>query len=217
MARRGIDSTLSNIKKMIEDGDYYNAHLTCKSLAFRKNKKKEFSDAALILRTGCEELLKAKNEAGAADLGGLLIRNYEESQTIESEEIISTLLRIFSLFSTEKPSFDLLKPFVIAAINWSMKSKEVVPSSPNLKSLSYPGNPKLFTFLGEREVLLGDFVSAQKHLVKGDRPELLFELLSDWAKLGAKEEEDLFVTRVVLMYLCIGNLKDANIFFQKSW
>ena len=74
MARRGIDSTLSNIKKMIEDGDYYNAHLTCKSLAFRKNKKKEFSDAALILRTGCEELLKAKNEAGAADLGGLLIR-----------------------------------------------------------------------------------------------------------------------------------------------
>jgi hypothetical protein len=61
---------------------------------------------------------------------------------------------------------------------------------------------------------MNDYEVAQKHYLRSNDPEGFAGMLVQWADEVYPSEQDLLVARAVLMYLCLQNLKDANIIYS---
>lgn len=59
-----------------------------------------------------------------------------------------------------------------------------------------------------------DYEVAQKHYLRSNDPEGFANMLIQWGEEVYPSEKDLLITRAVLMYLCLQNLKDANIIYS---
>ncbi len=59
-----------------------------------------------------------------------------------------------------------------------------------------------------------DYEVAQRHYLRSNDPEGFSAMLCQWGDEVYPSEKDLLITRAVLMYLCLQNLKDANIIYS---
>jgi hypothetical protein len=56
----------------------------------------------------------------------------------------------------------------------------------------------------------GAYGRAQQHYVRGSNPSKFGGMLVEYAKGGSPDEADLFITRAVLMYLCLQKQAEAQ-------
>jgi len=76
------------------------------------------------------------------------------------------------------------------------------------------GHPFLHEQLARSYRDLEEYSLAQRHYIKAHQPREYALMLVAWAHSGYKSEQDLFLARGVLLYLGVGNLKDAKVVYQ---
>eukprot|EP00029_Vermamoeba_vermiformis_P006292 TRINITY_DN2426_c0_g1_i1.p1 TRINITY_DN2426_c0_g1~~TRINITY_DN2426_c0_g1_i1.p1 ORF type:complete len:273 (+),score=48.06 TRINITY_DN2426_c0_g1_i1:88-906(+) len=163
-------------------------------------RKKKYDDVKGLLESGATLLLKHGETNAGTELALLLIDVYTKANT-PSNEAVGTLVKIFSNYKLE--DHPKKKSFINTALKWSSK-----PENNN------QGDPTLRTCFAHHFQAMQDYEVAQKHYLRSNDAEGFANMLIQWGEEVYPSEKDLLITRAVLMYLCLQNLKDANIIYS---
>eukprot|EP01130_Rhizamoeba_saxonica_P019325 TRINITY_DN9969_c0_g1_i1.p1 TRINITY_DN9969_c0_g1~~TRINITY_DN9969_c0_g1_i1.p1 ORF type:complete len:280 (-),score=62.45 TRINITY_DN9969_c0_g1_i1:26-844(-) len=189
----GIVAVLQKLESTIQDGDYYQAQQMYKTLYYRYNKKKQYTVITTMLMRGILLMLEHERKEEANDLGDLLIEHFEKSNTNPDEKHIGYILQIFEKMG-EIDQFN--QNFIRKSIIWSSNEINNDQGSPVLH-LQYAR-----AYANQDAVNL-----AVNHFLRSDNPEEFAQYL-----LSKKDTE--LLVESVLQYICLKNLKDANIIYQ---
>lgn len=155
-----------------------------------------------ILLEGALLMLEHNEINSGSDLALLLVDDYISKHVEPTEENIAPLLKIFAAYKKDLHPRKFI--FMRKCIEWSSREDN-----------NNQGHPLLHNTFAKYFASLEEYESAQNHFIRGSDPEAYAEILIEWAKTGYPSEFDLYIARAVLMYLCLSNLKDANIVFEK--
>lgn len=186
---------------------FYEAQQLFQSLYFRYSGRKKFEQAAILLHEGALKLAQHKQIHSAAQLAELLVECYSKAGTSADHARIGQLVEISDAFvangEIEDANGALIK-FLKTAIQWTTTAG------------AHPqGDPLLHLSLARAYVKQEDFGRAQRQYLRAGTPEECADMLLKWRHLGYRSEQDLYVARCVLELLCLENLKDANLVFQR--
>lgn len=169
--------------------------------SFRYKSLGKINESNEILMRGAITLLSNNEVNAGADLALLLIDTYKSSNVKPTEENMSSILKIFNSFQVETHPKKTL--FIKRVIEWSSSEKN-----------NHQGEPYLHNFFAKYFEDIKQYGSSQAHYIRGSQPKQFAHMVSKWADEGYPNELDLFLTRAILMYLCLNKVDDANCFYN---
>jgi len=202
MSKEGESSPWKQIEECTKKGDFYSALQIFKSLYFRAAPKKQTNLVIGILLKGSILMLDNDQTNAGGELGLMLVDYFINNQ-VEPEN--TALQAISTIFNHFKPGLHPSKiSFANKSILWSSK-----PSNGD------SGDPMLHNLYAKVFFEDGDIQRAQNHFLRGDQPEVFGNILVDILSISEQSNtKDLILARVVLEYLCLKNIKDANIIYD---
>eukprot|EP00741_Cyanophora_paradoxa_P013608 tig00020703_g13137.t1 len=198
---KGIEAVVQKLEKSVDDGDFYTAQQSYKSLYFRYCGQKKFDDARQLLMSGARLMQKHKQFQCATELATLLVELFQKADVKVAPDSIDALLKTFEGFGEDNSNGPV--QFLKAAIKWSAGA-----------GAGKFGSPELNAAMGRHLWKQGDYGGAQRYFVRGNDPRSLARMLLEWSGKGYPAEVDLFLARAVLQLLCVQNLRDANVVFD---
>ncbi|XP_059628257.1 protein GET4 [Cornus florida] len=217
---------IEKIEKVVNDGNYYGAQQMYKSISARYVLAERYSEGLDILQSGaCTQLDHGQVTCGA-ELAALFVDTLVKGKFPYDEETLDRVRKIFKKFpripvpqhlglgdddDMQKLSealgaanirVDCCSSFLKAAIKWS--SEFGAPRS---------GSPELHNMLAEyiySESPEVDMTRVSFHFVRGEYPRKFASTLINFMGKCYPGEDDLAIARAILMYLSLGNLRDAN-------
>eukprot|EP00697_Spironema_sp_BW2_P012324 gnl/Spiro4/28543_TR14111_c0_g1_i1.p1 gnl/Spiro4/28543_TR14111_c0_g1~~gnl/Spiro4/28543_TR14111_c0_g1_i1.p1 ORF type:complete len:312 (+),score=39.02 gnl/Spiro4/28543_TR14111_c0_g1_i1:32-937(+) len=204
-----VDEMEIRLRQLISNKQFFEAHQMYKVLNARFIKKNQFTEAQRLLVSGVLMMLSSHSAetpllASASELCSLLFAVFLQANVALDQNVLAAITRIHDSFppaaSAEKHTF------LTSALKWTQ----------NAKSGGVPeGHPLVHNLLAQCCIGLQKHGQAQVHFLRGNQPELFAQVLTGWARRGYESEQDLFISRAILRYLCLGNLKDANTCFRR--
>ncbi|XP_044461795.1 protein GET4 [Mangifera indica] len=215
---------VEKLEKVINDGNFYGAQQMYKSISARYVTAQRFTEALEILHSGACIQLKNNQITCGAELAVLYAETLVKAKTPYDEETLDSIRKIFALFPripvpntledddgmhelTEalgraKTCVEGCSSFLKAAIKWSMEFGAPKTGSPELHVMlaeyMYSESPEM------------DMPRVSYHFVRGNDPAKFASILVNFMGKCYPGEDDLAIARAILMYLSMGNLKDAN-------
>jgi hypothetical protein len=192
----------SRITECFEAKNYYEAEQLYDTLASRivTSKALQNGDHVAVFSEGVAKFLSLGQVPHAAKVSLLVVQVFEEFQIAETHAHVESILEVVSKFSSDneeelKGKVELLQ----AGIRWSSKY------GPNAFGAATFHRELARCFWAKQ-----DFSSANSHFLKGDSAIEHAQMLVEWSNNGYRSEVDLFVSRTVLQYLCMENIKNAS-------
>jgi len=188
------------IEQNMAEGNYYAAQQLYKTLYFRLSKKKDIKGSTELFIHGACSMLKHGQFNNGVELALLLFDHFKNNQISANQETIDSILEIYSLFplSLTDPVY---RRFVKTAMNWSSSA-----------SNNQQGDPRLHNAFALVYAQAKDNEKAEQHYLRGDNPKAFAEFL--FSRSEPNVELDIIVARAIFQYLCLSNLKDANILYS---
>lgn len=183
----------------IANGQMYEAHQAVRTIAARYIRQKAYGEAIEILYNASKQLLEAKEAGSASDLTLYLISTYNLAETPVDGDSKARLVELVTKFDPSEPT---LKSIAHEATQWSGK----FGTNPF-------GDRELHHVFGSLFVRADEAYEAEKHLLLGTKESapLLAGLLYEWyAEQEDEQSAALFLSRGVLGYLAIQNIRDAK-------
>ncbi|KYQ93449.1 DUF410 family protein [Tieghemostelium lacteum] len=200
---------LVNLESKFSEGNYYDLLQSYKALYFRFSAQKKYKETVSLLMSGTMNFLKYQQFDCASELAKLLIEAYRNFKTPYSAESKANIIKLLNEYK-DNTSHGKIN-FMRDAIKWSSEFPEESSSSSTSPNNSNKGSPELHKLLGDTLTDAGDYVDAQKHYLFGDSPMSFCRMLKKWVEESENEDEnDLYITRAVLGYLCLKKTLDAN-------
>lgn len=215
-----LERTLSRFQTKIEEGQFYEAHQTLRTIVNRYVKSKQFGDALDLLYRGAA-ILSSKGEfASSSDLILYYIATLQEANISNNEEDAGkdAKLKIIELVNLLPDTDSSLADISSQTMIWSKNSGGGNFGDPSLHDLF--GHKFLNGVTGEECKLNEEdkkkvFAYAETHLIIGTHESLVAytDFLWKWFEL-AKDPVDpgLFLARAVVNYAYLKNMK----FVQES-
>eukprot|EP00941_MAST-03F_sp_MAST-3F-sp1_P004827 g4827.t1 len=217
-------SILQNCDECLQEGNVYEALQMIKAAASRYAKRKKNAQAIDLVVKGIQKLCSFKELKLAADLSDELFRVLDFTKSEATKEILSAIK--VAVHSFPDGSVEQLKS-AKAALRWSSALSDTVANQ------NGKGHPELH-FLVAAAILAGmsnsnathnktaprKYSEASRHFLWSKQPEAFANMVLQFASLGIRGEEDLFVAREVLRLIaCRGpnqeGSKEAQLFFSK--
>ncbi|KAL8159832.1 hypothetical protein V2J09_001369 [Rumex salicifolius] len=228
--RRGVlppaKENVIKLERIVNEGNYYGAQQMYKSISARYIAAERFEEALEIIHSGaCLQLQNGQVTCGA-ELAALYVETLVKGKVPYSEEIVDLLRKIYEAFprvgvpqlleddddmqklsetlGAAKIRVEGCSSFLRAAIRWSFEF--------GTGAHKY-GSPELHEMLAEymcSESPEVDMAKASYHFVRGKSPEKFAATLVNFMAQCYPGEDDLAIARGVLMYLSLGNMRDAN-------
>ncbi|KAF3935582.1 hypothetical protein ABW19_dt0203586 [Dactylella cylindrospora] len=197
MAAR-IDKTIARLKQRIAEGQFYEAHQQLRVVAARYVKSSSWTSAIDILFSGAQSLLQAQQGGSGGDLTLFLIEVYTTGSIPCDAASKARLYTLLGLMDPEEPT---RKKAINAAVVWSSKFSEYEA-----------GDPELHHFAGSLYAKDHEPYDAEKHLLLGTKDSciVLTNLLYTWYTQDEPSAAPLYISRAVLCYLLIGNVREAG-------
>jgi len=196
-------------RRIVEEGDSYGALQTCKTLHARACKKREFLEAADLVRASALALLRQADLTGAEELALLLVDTLEKgaikTSANDAKEVVLAVAGAFDSDTLKDRPQDAAKSqarFLKAAISWSTLTHH---------GTFEKGDPQLHRLAASAKVKMGDLAGAATHYLHAHEPKEFASFLFQWSSKGYHGERDMFIARAVLQLLALENMKDANI------
>eukprot|EP01127_Copromyxa_protea_P024810 TRINITY_DN9998_c0_g1_i1.p1 TRINITY_DN9998_c0_g1~~TRINITY_DN9998_c0_g1_i1.p1 ORF type:complete len:282 (+),score=43.45 TRINITY_DN9998_c0_g1_i1:16-861(+) len=202
MSAKGVPAVLEKLELSIKSGDYYHAQQMYKTLYFRYASKKQYGTLRVMLVKGACLMLEHGQLNSGIELAQLLLEHFEQTKTEPEAKVISLLLTIFA--RVPKINESIIKTFVVACVNWSSR-----PTNNN------QGSPELHNAFAQFFWKLKDYAQAEKHFLRGSEPQEYAKFLVEWSESDPSKDSDTYVADAVFQYLCLTNLKDANIVYDQ--
>ncbi|KAM3347188.1 hypothetical protein ACQJBY_021262 [Aegilops geniculata] len=219
--------TIERFEKMVEGGSYYEAQQMYKSTSARYITCQKYSEGLDILQSGATIQLKHGQVTCGAELAVLFVDTLVKGQFPYNEETFDRVRKIYEAFprinmphflgddydddgqklseaiSAAKVRSEGCSSFLRAALRWSAEF-----------GTSRNGSPDLHVMLGEyiySESPETDMTKVSSHFVRGNDPKKFASMLVNFMGKCYPGEDDTAIARSVLMYLSLGNLRDANL------
>ncbi|KAK7205969.1 hypothetical protein BZA70DRAFT_247488 [Myxozyma melibiosi] len=207
MSSGQLEKTIKRVRQRIADKQYYEAQQAIKTVAARLIKAQHYDDAIEMLYQGSQELLGAGEGGSGGELSRYLVDTYKTAGTSVNSVSKARVVQLFTMFKPEEPR---RKDFIQDAIQWSASGE-----------IKY-GDPELHHIFGSAYANEDKPYEAERHLLLGTKESatVLGNLLFDWfADESQLEMAPFFISRAVLGYLSVGNIRDAdkslNIFIER--
>ncbi|KAL7184661.1 hypothetical protein ACSBR2_026748 [Camellia fascicularis] len=229
--RRGVlppaQENIEKLQKVVNDGNYYGAQQMYKSVTARYILAERYSEALDILLSGaCIQLEHGQVTCGA-ELAVLFVETLVKGKFPYNENTLDRVRKIYEKFpriplpqhlelgddddSMEKFSeaFGAAKTrvegcsaFLKSAIKWSAECGACRNGSPELHDMLaeyiYSESPEV------------DMTRVSSYFVRGKQPRKFASTLVNFMGKCYPGEDDLAIARAILLYLSLGNLRDAN-------
>lgn len=221
-----VQENIEKIKQVVEDGNYYGAQQMYKTFSARYISGDRYSDALDILQSGaCLELENGQVTCGA-ELGLMFVETLVKGKFLYDDDTLDRIRKIYKKFpqipvpqnldladddaiqqlsealGAAKIRVEGCSSFLKAAIKWSIEFGAHRNGSPELHDMLadylYSESPEL------------DMAKVSYHFVRGKSPKKFAATLVNFMGKCYPGEDDIAVARAVLMYLSLGNLRDAN-------
>lgn len=209
MSEAKLDRTIARFQAKIDSGSYYEAHQTLRTITNRYVKSKQYPEACEILYQGSSILTRNKQYASSSDLISYLIQVYIEAGiTSENRDAKLKLIELIgNLPDSEKSLIDLSKQ----SLNWSKDGNHNKFGDCDLHDLF---GSKFLNIIGTTENDDKLFAIAELHLILGTHESLpkYILFLFNWFKTNKQVDAGLFLSRAIINYSYLKNLK----FVQES-
>jgi len=200
-SKGGVGKVLQKLEGSVSQGSYYEAQQMYKTIYFRYLGQKKYDDVKRLLTSGALTMLSHEHFNEGTELANLLMATYNETHTPVDETSLDPIKKIFALYKGKDAGKE---SFMKAAIKWTATEGE-----------NKQGHTQLHDLLAESYYQEKEFGKASKNFLRGGSPERFAEMITEWCKEVYPSEQDLLVARAVLQYLCLSNLRDANIVYQR--
>ncbi|KAJ6892354.1 Golgi to ER traffic protein 4 [Populus alba x Populus x berolinensis] len=216
-----------NIKKLenvINEGNCYGAQQMYKSISARYVSAQRHSEALDILHSGACLQLKNGQVTCGSELAVIYVETLVKAKVPYDDDVLDCIRKIYKTFpqiplpqdlgededmqqlnealGAAKIRVDCCLSFLKAAIKWSAEF-----------GAHRNGSPELHVMLGEyvySESPELDMTRVSYHFVRGNNPKKFASTLVNFMGKCYPGEDDLAIARAILMYLAMGNLRDAN-------
>lgn len=200
-SQHGVKRVLLKLEASINNGNYYEAHQMYRTLYFRYLGQKRYSDLLKLLYSGSLLFLQHEQYTSGADLGLLFIDVLKKSETEPCEKYFEKLIDLFSLMNPTSPERET---FVQTSLRWSVTGSNYRTGHPSFhqKLAHVYWHDKNYSLARQHFLYTNDGLGCAT---------MLMELLE---QQGYSSEMDLFITQIVLQYLCLQNKVAANEAFK---
>ncbi|KAL3506995.1 hypothetical protein ACH5RR_032377 [Cinchona calisaya] len=221
-AKENIDK----LEKVVKEGNYYGAQQMYKSLSARYVAAERYSEALDILHSGaCIQLENGQVTCGA-ELAVLFVDTLVKGKYPYDDDTLDRVRKIYKKFpripvpqhldltddddmqqlsealAAGKVRVEACTSFLRAAIKWSVEFGGRRIGSPELHDMLaeyiYSESPEV------------DMVKVSFHFVRGKNTKKFASTLVNFMGKCYPCEDDLAIARATLMFLSLGNLRDAN-------
>ncbi|KAA8539355.1 hypothetical protein F0562_026047 [Nyssa sinensis] len=228
--RRGAlppaQENIEKLEKVINDGNYYGAQQMYKSISARYISAERYSEALDILQSGaCIQLDHGQITCGS-ELAVLFVETLVKGNFPFDDDTIDRVRKIYKKFpripvpqhldlgadddmqqlsealGAAKIRVEGCSSFLKAAIKWSAEFGAPRNGSPELHEMLAE-----YIFSESPEV---DMTRVSYHFIRGQNPKKFASTLVNFMGKCYPGEDDLAIARAILMYLSVGNLRDAN-------
>ncbi|XP_021295864.1 Golgi to ER traffic protein 4 homolog isoform X1 [Herrania umbratica] len=219
-----VQENIDKLDKAINAGNFYGAQQMYKSISARYVSAQRYSEALDLLHSGaCLQLNHGQVTCGA-ELAVLFVETLVKGKIPFDEDILDRVRKIYKMFpqipvpsnlgddddvqelaealGAAKTRVEGCSSFLRAAIKWSAEFG--APRN---------GDPQLHVMLAEyiySESPELDMARVSYHFVRGNNPKKFASTLVNFMGKCYPGEDDIVIARAVLMYLSMGNLRDAN-------
>jgi len=215
---------IEKLQKVVEEGNYYGAQQMYKSISARYVSAQRYSDALNILQSGACIQLKHGQITCGAELAVLFVETLVKGKIPYDSDALDRVRKIYKMFpqiplpqhlldddemeqisealGAAKIRVDGCSSFLKAALKWSVEF-----------GVHRSGSPELHVMLAEyiySESPEVDMARVSNHFVRGNSPKKFASVLVNFMGKCYPGEDDLAIARAILMYLAMGNLRDAN-------
>jgi hypothetical protein len=191
------DKIKAKIDKFFQDEKYYEAQQLLRTQYNRATNAKDKADIAV---EGAMRLFDKKQGSAGGDLAMLAVDAFRAGNEKPSNPQLETLRKLACAFPAG--SEDTQLQFLKHALKWTIEK------GPNPE-----GAQQLQLELARLALRKKDFAAANKHFIRSQAPEEHSALLCDLFKESMPKDADVFVAKSVLQYLCVEDLKSANLLF----
>ncbi|CAN1798496.1 Protein GET4 [Linum perenne] len=200
-----VFQNVDKLDKVIKGGNFYGAQQMYKSISARYASAQRISEAADLLHSGaCLQLENGQVTCGselAVMFVDTLVKgnvSYDDDTLAEEDDVH----QLAEALAAAKTRVECCSSFLRAAIKWSAEFGPHKSGSPQLHVMLadylYSESPEL------------DMARVTHHFVKGDDPNKFASILVSFMGKCYPGEDDLAIARAILMYLSVGNMRDAN-------
>nr|XP_023929787.1 Golgi to ER traffic protein 4 homolog [Quercus suber]POE89040.1 golgi to er traffic protein 4 like [Quercus suber] len=215
---------IEKLQKVVEEGNYYGAQQMYKSISARYVSAQRYSEALDILQSGACIQLKHGQITCGAELAVLFVETLVKGKIPYDSDALDRVRKIYKMFpqiplpqhlpdddemeqisevlGAAKIRVDGCSSFLKAALKWSVEF-----------GAHRSGSPELHVMLAEyiySESPEVDMARVSNHFVRGNSPKKFASVLVNFMGKCYPDEDDLAIARAILMYLAMGNLRDAN-------
>lgn len=215
---------IEKLQKVVEEGNYYGAQQMYKSISARYVSAQRYSEALDILQSGACIQLKHGQITCGAELAVLFVETLVKGKIPYDSDALDRVRKIYKMFpqiplpqhlpdddemeqisealGAAKIRVDGCSSFLKAALKWSVEF-----------GAHRNGSPELHVMLAEyiySESPEVDMARVSNHFVRGNSPKKFASVLVNFMGKCYPDEDDLAIARAILMYLAMGNLRDAN-------
>lgn len=229
--RANLPPVQENIEKfgnMINGGNYYGAQQMYKSISTRYSSAQRYSEALDLLHSGACLQLKNGQVTCGSELAVLFVETLVKGKVPYDDDILDRVRTIYKMFpqiplpqhlgdlgdddeyvqqlteafGAAKTRVECCSSFLKAAIRWSAEFGAHKNGSPELHAMlaeyMFSESPEL------------DMARISYHFVRGNDPKKFASTLVNFMGKCYPGEDDLAIARAILLYLAMGNLRDAN-------
>ncbi|EYU42724.1 hypothetical protein ABFS82_13G000400 [Erythranthe guttata] len=222
---------IDKIKKVVDEGNCYGAQQMYKSFGARYISGDRYLEALDIFHSGaCIQLENGQVTCGV-ELAVLFVETLVKGKFPYDDDTLDRIRKIYKKFprisvpqhldlaedddmqglsealGAAKTRAEGCSSFLKAAIKWSIEFGARKSGSPEIHDMLadyiYSESPEL------------DMAKVSYHFVRGKNPKNFASTLVNFMGKCYPGEDDLAVARAVLMYLALGNLRDANVLMDE--
>ncbi|KAK8651348.1 hypothetical protein V6N13_140953 [Hibiscus sabdariffa] len=220
-----VQENITKLEKSINEGNFYGAQQMYKSISARYVSAERYSEALDLLESGACLQLKHGQVTCGAELAVLFVDALVKGKIPYGKDILDRVRKIYNVFpkvplpsnvaeddddvrelnealGAAKTRLEGCSSFIRAAIKWSAEF-----------GASRNGDPQLHVMMAEyiySESTELNMAKVSYHFVRGNDPKKFASTLVNFMSKCYPDEDDLAIARAVLMYLSMGNLRDAN-------
>ncbi|XP_075086822.1 protein GET4-like [Nicotiana tabacum] len=220
---------IEKLEKVVKQGNYYGAQQMFKSISARYVSAERYSEALDILQCGaCLQLENGQVTCGS-ELALLFVETLVKGEVSYNEETLDRVRKIYEKFprpsvpqnldladddddddmqklseaiAAAKTRVECCSSFLKASIKWSAEFGAHRYGSPELHEMLAD-----YIYSQSTEV---DMVRVSFHFVRGRNLKKFASTIINFMGKCYPGEDDLAIARAILMYLSLGNLRDAN-------
>jgi len=179
----------------------FTKHNRCTKLSILDiQKKRQHKELQSILFKGTMVMLKNNQLHSATELALLLLDHYKDNKVPLDSEIIENIIQIATRYPADNDQ-NARRKFIKTAINWT--------SSPDNND---QGDLRLHNAFAKIYHSEKDYETAERHYLRGSDTIAFCEMILE--STTTPTELDIVIAKAVLQYLCLSNLKDANLLFN---